>query len=229
MSDAELARALGVGPPTISHWRRRGLPQAVRVLLPYLNSATRLAEARWAGPIFASLRRLLDERINERGETIEGIARRADLQADEVREIVQRGRISLDKAARLCEALDAEICARSTEDDTWQITEQAAEQLGVTPGPMRARALSRRLMRATGMEPRSDPVEDALPAQPVAPDHRLARLLTWIEDWWSGNDPDRRVWFYEDLRQRYPAFEGWLQTRMTGGRRRDLSSVSDGE
>lgn len=37
LSDRELAAELGVARSTISHWRSRGLPQAVTCLLPYLN------------------------------------------------------------------------------------------------------------------------------------------------------------------------------------------------
>ena len=39
LSDSELAAELGVARSTISHWRSRGLPQAVTCLLPYLNPA----------------------------------------------------------------------------------------------------------------------------------------------------------------------------------------------
>ena len=211
LSDAEIARALGIGAPTISHWRTRGLPQAVRCLLPYVNTAATLAESRWAGPIFACLRGLLEERIAQRGETVETIARRAELQASEVRQVIERGRIPLDRAARLCEALDAEICARSTEHDTWEVSEQAAEAWGIAPGPIRARALGRRLLRTTGLEPKPDPIEDALPAQPPPTDHRLVRVLAWIRDWWAVSGPDLRTWLYEDLRRQYPEFQGWLK------------------
>ena len=44
-------------------------------------------------------------------------------------------------------------------------------------------------------------------------DPRLAILFNWIDQWWHRNEPDRRVWFYEDLRQRYPEFDRWLRLR----------------
>ena len=40
LSDSEIAAELGVARSTISHWRSRGLPQAVTCLLPYLNPRT---------------------------------------------------------------------------------------------------------------------------------------------------------------------------------------------
>ena len=62
-----------------------------------------------------------------------------------------------------------------------------------------------------------DPAEDTKPAQSAPPDHRLARLLTWVEEWWAGNDADHRAWLYVDLQRQYPAFSEWLRAGIRGG------------
>ena len=172
-----------------------------------------LANSAWAAPLFAKLRCLLDERINQRGETVEEIAERAALTPLEVQQVIEKGRIQLDRAAKLCGALGAEICARSVEHGTPELGEQAAEAMGLAPGEIRGRALAHRLLWMSGMEPKPDPIEDALPAQPPPLDHRLIRLLAWIIDWWSVNEPDLRTWLYQDLRRRYPEFRGWLKEK----------------
>lgn len=100
--------------------------------------------------------------------------------------VISKGRLPLDRAARLCQAIGAEICARDTERDVWEVGEPAAEAWGIAPGPIGARALGRRLVRTAGLEPKPDALEDVMPEQAPAPDHRLARLLTWIEEWWVG-------------------------------------------
>ena len=219
LSDAELARRLGVGRSTLSQWKSRGLPQAVECLLPYVNSTRNMGEGSerygfeesvWAAPLFASLRALLRERL-ARGDAPEEVASRASLAPQDIERVLGKDRIPLERLGRLCHAIGAEFCVRDTEHDTLELSEQAAEAWGLAPGKIRARALGRRLVRTAGMEPKSDPIEDALPEQPSSPDPRLVRLLGWIKEWWSVNEPDRRIWFFEDVRQRYPAFDGWLR------------------
>ena len=115
----------------------------------------------------------------------------------------------MDRVAMICEAVGLEIrvCPREAP----ALGDQAAEGWGLAPGEIRGRALGRRLLRTSGMEPKPDPIEDALPEQPPPLDHRLVRLLAWIKDWWSVNEPDLRIWLYEDLRRQYPEFRGWLK------------------
>ena len=57
---------------------------------------------------------------------------------------------------------------------------------------------------------------------------RRAELIGWIDSFWENNGPDRRVWLFEDLRQRYESFESWLRGPSRKSAKGALKSEGEG-